>query len=87
MLVMLVGIPVGLAAGSAGGTLDNVLMRFTDIVYAFPALLFFIIMQISLGETPVGKVAGTAWSSSCHALHHQLDGVATASKSVATRWP
>ncbi|HEU0114908.1 MAG TPA: ABC transporter permease, partial [Thermomicrobiales bacterium] len=48
--------PIGLAAGFAGGRTDNILMRFTDIVYAFPALLFFIIMQISLGETPLGRL-------------------------------
>ena len=55
-VIMLVGIPVGLAAGFVGGNTDNVLMRITDIVYAFPALLFFIIMQISLGDTPIGRL-------------------------------
>jgi oligopeptide transport system permease protein len=55
-VIMLVGIPVGLAAGFVGGRLDNVLMRVTDIVYAFPALLFFIIMQISLGDTYIGSL-------------------------------
>ena len=55
-VIMLVGIPVGLTAGFVGGTVDNLLMRFTDIVYAFPALLFFIIMQISLGDTPIGRM-------------------------------
>jgi oligopeptide transport system permease protein len=54
VVIMLVGIPVGLTAGFVGGTVDNVLMRITDIVYAFPALLFFIIMQISLGDTYIG---------------------------------
>ncbi len=55
-VVLLIGVPIGLAAGFAGGRTDNILMRFTDVVYAFPALLFFIIMQISLGETPLGRV-------------------------------
>jgi oligopeptide transport system permease protein len=56
VVIMLIGIPIGLAAGYVGGTLDNLLMRLTDIVYAFPALLFFIIMQISLGDTPIGRL-------------------------------
>jgi oligopeptide transport system permease protein len=56
LVIMLVGIPIGLTAGYVGGTIDNILMRFTDIVYAFPALLFFIIMQISLGETTIGRL-------------------------------
>jgi oligopeptide transport system permease protein len=56
VVIMLIGIPIGLAAGFVGGTLDNFLMRFTDIVYAFPALLFFIIMQISFGDNPIGEL-------------------------------
>jgi oligopeptide transport system permease protein len=55
-VIMAIGIPVGLTAGFAGGKLDNFLMRLTDIVYAFPALLFFIIMQISLGSTWFGSL-------------------------------
>lgn len=55
-VIMLIGIPVGLTAGFVGGAVDNALMRLTDIVYAFPALLFFIIMQISLGDTDVGRL-------------------------------
>ena len=55
-VIMLIGIPIGVAAGFVGGTLDNFLMRLTDIVYAFPALLFFIIMQISFGDSPIGEL-------------------------------
>jgi oligopeptide transport system permease protein len=55
-VIMVIGIPIGLLAGFAGGRLDNGLMRFTDIVYAFPALLFFIIMQISFGDTYFGSL-------------------------------
>jgi oligopeptide transport system permease protein len=55
-VIMVIGIPIGLMAGYLGGTLDNLLMRLTDIVYAFPALLFFIIMQISFGDTNIGRL-------------------------------
>ena len=55
-VILLIGVPIGLAAGFAGGRLDNILMRLTDIVYAFPALLFFIVMQISLGDTEFGQL-------------------------------
>jgi oligopeptide transport system permease protein len=54
-VIMLVGIPLGLTAGFLGGRIDNLLMRFTDVIYAFPALLLAIIMQISFGETTVGR--------------------------------
>ncbi len=55
-VILLIGVPIGLAAGFAGGRLDDFLMRVTDVVYAFPALLFFIIMQISLGDTRFGRI-------------------------------
>lgn len=54
-VILLIGVPTGLIAGFAGGRLDNLLMRLTDVVYAFPALLLAIIMQISFGETFVGR--------------------------------
>lgn len=53
-VTLLIGVTLGLIAGFAGGALDSLLMRFTDVVYAFPALLFFIIMQISFKDTYLG---------------------------------
>ncbi|MEA2585358.1 MAG: oligopeptide transport system permease protein [Thermomicrobiales bacterium] len=55
-VILLIGVPVGLAAGYLGGRVDNMLMRLTDVVYAFPALLFFIVMQISFGDTGFGRL-------------------------------
>ncbi len=55
-VILAVGIPIGLTAGFLGGRVDNLLMRVTDVVYAFPALLFFIIVQISLGDTVFGSL-------------------------------
>lgn len=55
-VILMIGVPMGVTAGFAGGRVDNFLMRVTDVVYAFPALLFFIIMQISLGEFEFGKL-------------------------------
>lgn len=53
--ILLLGIPIGLIAGYAGGWVDALLMRLTDVVYAFPGLLFFIVMQVALGETRFGQ--------------------------------
>ena len=57
-VTLLVGVPVAAAAGYGSGRLDNLLMRLTDVVYAFPALLFFIIMQVSFRDTGLGQVLG-----------------------------
>jgi oligopeptide transport system permease protein len=55
-VILLIGVPMGLVAGFAGGRIDNLLMRVTDVVYAFPSLLLAIIMQISFGDTGFGKL-------------------------------
>lgn len=56
ILIITIGTTIGLIAGFAGGQVDNLLMRFTDIIYAFPDLLFFIIMMTALRETWLGKL-------------------------------
>ena len=50
-IVLVIGGSIGLAAGYFGGWLDNLLMRFTDIMYAFPDLLFVLIIVAALGPT------------------------------------
>jgi oligopeptide transport system permease protein len=50
-IVLLVGVPIGLAAGYFGGTVDDLIMRFTDIMYAFPGLLFVIILVQVFGRS------------------------------------
>ena len=56
ILIITIGTIVGLIAGFFGGKVDNLLMRLTDIIYAFPDLLFFIIMITALRETWIGKL-------------------------------
>jgi ABC-type dipeptide/oligopeptide/nickel transport system permease subunit len=56
-IILVVGTVVGMLAGFAGGRTDNYLMRITDVIYAFPDLLFFIIVMIALRDTPLGNAA------------------------------
>ena len=55
IVVLLIGVPVGAAAAWFGGRVDTLLMRFTDIVYAFPDLLLIILMSVALRETAFGR--------------------------------
>ena len=55
MIIVVVGVSLGLLAGYWGGSTDNLLMRITDIVYAFPDLLFFIIVMTALRATAIGQ--------------------------------
>lgn len=56
VIIITLGTLIGMIAGYAGGRVDNILMRLTDIIYAFPDLLFFIIMMTALRETFIGKL-------------------------------
>jgi len=54
-IILILGITIGMLAGYRGGRLDNLLMRTADIIYAFPSLLFFIIVMTALRDTPLGQ--------------------------------
>ncbi len=45
LLVLLIGVPIGATAGYSGGKVDAFLMRFVDVMYAFPQLLFVILIM------------------------------------------
>jgi peptide/nickel transport system permease protein len=53
VLALLVGVPLGLIAGYAGGWLDNLIMRPLDVLMAFPAILLAIAVMAIFG-TGVG---------------------------------
>ena len=57
-IVFSIGVSLGLVAGYIGGWIDNLLMRFTDIIYAFPDLLFVIIIMATLRSTWLGDIMG-----------------------------
>ena len=48
-VVLGIGLPLGLAAGYFGRAADSLIMRFTDLVYAFPDLLLIILLRSVLG--------------------------------------
>lgn len=49
LLSVLLGVAVGLMAGSLGGVWDNLLMRLTDIFFAFPSLILAMAIAAALG--------------------------------------
>jgi oligopeptide transport system permease protein len=51
VLILAIGLTMGGVAGFFGGRIDNLLMRFTDVFYAFPDLLFVIIITAALGAS------------------------------------
>ena len=57
-IIFLMGVSVGLVAGYYGGWIDQLLMRITDVIYAFPDLLFLFIIMATLRNTALGDIQG-----------------------------
>ncbi len=55
IVILGIGVPIGAMAGWFSGRLDNALMRFTDIIYAFPDLLFIILLSVAFRDTFFGQ--------------------------------
>jgi oligopeptide transport system permease protein len=55
IVIILIGVPVGAISGWVGNRTDNFLMRITDVIYAFPDLLFIILLSVVFRETPFGQ--------------------------------
>ena len=49
VIVVLLGVPLGAIAGYVGGRTDMLMTRFIDVMYAFPRLLFVILVMSMLG--------------------------------------
>lgn len=49
LIVVFIGLPIGAIAGSVGGRADNLIMRFVDVMYAFPDLLLIILLRAIFG--------------------------------------
>ena len=56
LVIFTIGIAVGLASGYFGGWVDQILMRITDVVYAFPDFLFLLIIVASVRNSPFGEL-------------------------------
>ena len=46
--MLLIGATFGAVAGFAGGWVDNIMMRFTDVLYTIPDILLIILLSMSL---------------------------------------
>ena len=63
-IILPIGLTIGLAAGYFGGRIDNLLMRFTDVWYAFPDLIFVLVLVSVFGPSLLsifGAIALVNW--------------------------
>jgi len=53
LVSVVIGVVYGAVAGYFGGRVDAIMMRFVDIMYALPYILFVIILVVMFGRNPV----------------------------------
>ncbi|MBI4232929.1 MAG: ABC transporter permease [Chloroflexi bacterium] len=75
LIALSVGLPIGALAAFSGGRVDNLAMRFVDIVYGFPDLLLIILLRAVFGGSiymiflAIGLVA---WSNLARLVRGQI---------------
>lgn len=51
-----IGVPLGLWAAARGGVVDEILMRFNDLIFAFPALLSAVMITAIFGPGAINAI-------------------------------
>jgi peptide/nickel transport system permease protein len=59
-LGMFIGVPLGLLAGYIGGAVDEIIMRFIDVLLSFPGILVAIVIVAILGPGLINAVIAVA---------------------------
>lgn len=70
-----VGLVYGVVAGYHGGRLDNFMMRIVDVLYAFPSLLFIILLMITFKTGFGGSVINGTLFRAVAQLDTKMGGV------------
>jgi oligopeptide transport system permease protein len=52
-VALLIGVTYGAIAGYAGGRVDAVMMRFVDILYALPFMIFIVLLMVVFGRNVI----------------------------------
>jgi oligopeptide transport system permease protein len=75
IVVLIIGLAVGSVAALGGRFFDNVMMRFTDIAYAFPDLLLIILLQSVFGRglgQVILAISLVAWTTIARIVRAQM---------------
>ena len=74
-IILPIGMAIGLTAGYFGGRIDNLLMRFTDVWYAFPDLIFVLVLVSVFGPSLLsifGAIALVNWVNLARLVRGQV---------------
>lgn len=70
-----VGLVIGIVAGYIGGALDNILMRLVDAAFTFPAILFALLLAVTIGQglgTLVIAISLLLWASFARVIRGEV---------------
>lgn len=75
LIILGIGLPLGLIAGYYGKWVDMVLMRITDIMYAFPTVLFAVVILAAIGPSLINiylAIGFTFWPPMARLVRSQV---------------
>jgi len=75
LTLITIGSVIGIAAGYKGGVVDNLLMRFTDLVYGIPLIPFAIVLVAFFGTgffQTIFIIGAVLWRGSARVLRSQV---------------
>jgi peptide/nickel transport system permease protein len=70
-----IGLAIGIVAGYIGGMLDNLLMRLVDAAFTFPAILFALLLAVTMGQgfaTLVIAISLLLWASFARVIRGEV---------------
>ena len=70
-----VGLVVGIVAGYLGGVIESILMRLVDAAFTFPAILFALLLAVTLGQglgTLVIAISLLLWASFARVIRGEV---------------
>jgi peptide/nickel transport system permease protein len=70
-----IGLAIGIVAGYTGGALDNLLMRLVDAAFTFPAILFALLLAVTMGQglgTLVIAISLLLWASFARVIRGEV---------------
>lgn len=59
-LAMLLGTSIGMLTGYRGGWLDEIIMRFMDVMMAFPVVMLYLLIIVAVGQSAVNVIFAVA---------------------------
>ena len=70
-----IGLTIGIVAGYLGGVIDSILMRLVDAAFTFPAILFALLLAVTMGQgmsTLVIAISLLLWASFARVIRGEV---------------